>query len=180
MADWSGVISSTQEGALVKAYVDYQTLPKIKNPASGFLANSNNGPWSSTFPLLEMPPDYPSYIAPEPGSNFDFRAMQSIRLLMSKPKLNFEDVERLQSSTHSALADRVIDELVAYAEQSDEEVMKKAALVLKKWDRKLDGNSKGAVLFTNWYFAARKLDMFLVKFNPDDPSEHAKHTYPNR
>lgn len=168
LQDWSGIIPSTKPGALVNEYVSYEDLPRIKNPKSGFVANSNNGPWSSTYPFLSKPKDYPEYIANDPFTDFDFRSRRSVKMILSEPKLSFDEIVKIQSSTYSELADRTVDELVSYAGDSDNLLLKKAALVLKNWDRKMDTESVGAVLFAYWYFAIRKMDIFVVKFNKDD------------
>lgn len=168
LQDWSGVIPSTKPGALVKEYVAYEDLPKIKNPKSGFVANSNNEPWSSTYPFISKPKDYPAYIANEPFENFDFRSRRSIKMILSEPKLSFDEIVKMQSSTYSELADRTVDELVNFAENSDDSLLNQTAVILKEWDRKLDNESIGAVLFTNWYFATRKMDVFRVKLNKED------------
>ena len=89
-------------------------------------------------------------------------------MILSEPKLSFDEIVKMQSSTYSELADRTVDDLVSYAENSDDSLLNQAAVVLKEWDRKLDTESIGAVLFTNWYFATRKMDVFIVKFNPED------------
>ena len=168
LQDWSGVIPSTKPGALVTEYAAYEDLPKIKNPKSGFVANSNNGPWSSTYPFISKPTDYPSYIANGPFEDFDYRSRRSIKMILGDPKLSFDEIVKMQSSTYSELADRTVDELVSFAENSDNLLLNQAAVVLKNWDRKMDTESTGAVLFTNWYFATRKMDIFIVKFNPED------------
>ena len=168
LQDWSGITPSTKPGALVNEYVAYEDLPKIKNPKSGFVANSNNGPWSSTYPFVSKPKDYPSYIANDPFENFDYRSRRSIKMILSEPKLSFDEIVKMQSSTYSELADRTVDELVSFAENSDDSLLNQAAVILKGWDRKLDTESKGAVLFTNWYFATRKMDVFKLKLNKED------------
>ncbi len=168
LQDWSGVIPSTKQGALVHEYVAYEDLPKIRNPKSGFVANSNNDPWSSTYPFITKPKDYPSYISNDPFGNFDFRSRRSIKMILSEPKLSFDEMVKMQSSTYSELADRTVDELMSFAENSDDTLLNKAAVVLKEWDRKLEKESIGAVLFANWYFATRKMDIFKVKFNAED------------
>ncbi len=76
--DWSKIIPATKSGALVTEYVPYSDLPKFTNPKSGFVANSNNDPWTSTFPYEIFPEDYPSYIAGNPFENFDNRSRRSL------------------------------------------------------------------------------------------------------
>lgn len=168
LQDWSRVVPSTKLGALVDEYVAYDDLPKIKNPTSGFVANSNNGPWTSTYPFISKSKDSPSYIANDPFVDFDYRSRRSIKMILSEPKLSFDKIVEMQSSTYSELADRTVDELVSYAENAEDSLLNEAAVVLKGWDRRLDTKSRGAVLFTNWYFATRKMDVFTVKLNKED------------
>ncbi len=168
MREWAEVIPSSKPGALVKEYLSYDQLPKIKNPISGFVANSNNGPWTSTYPFVKAPKNTPSYVANKTFANFDERSRRSIKMLLSESKFSFDEVVEMQSSTYSELANRTVDELVHFVEKSDNTLLQQAAEVLKKWDKKLDTNSKGAVLFINWYFATQKMDIFRVKFNEKD------------
>ncbi|SFS69964.1 penicillin acylase family protein [Lutibacter maritimus] len=167
--DWSGIIKSTRPGALVTEFVNYEELPKIKNPNSGFLANSNNGPWTSTYPFLRQPENFPSYISSQLYTNFDNRARRSIKMLLSMDRFDFDDVVNLSTSTYSELADRTIDELVDYGMHSKDTLLNKAAIALKNWDRKLDTNSKGAVLFINWYVSSNSMDIFKIKFSEENP-----------
>lgn len=168
-ADWAGIISTFKEGALVKNYLNYDELPKFLNPNSGFIANSNNDPWTSTFPFELNPKDYLPYITDTPYKNFDWRSVSSIKLLQSREKLSFEDLVEMQSSTKSELAERVLEELVEFGKNSDNDLLNKAAEVLKKWDRKMESKSKGGVLFANWYFAARKGKIFVNDFLLENP-----------
>ncbi|WP_422860705.1 penicillin acylase family protein [Flagellimonas sp. S174] len=169
LKDWSGIINASLLKGPVESYVDYNDLPKIKNPKSGFVANSNNNPWTSTYPFIDVPIDYPQYIAPKATDNFDLRSTRSIKLLLSKSKLSFQDLEEMQSSTYSEMADRCLDELIDFANKSNDTVLIKASKVLQEWDKKLDNESVGAVLFVNWYFMARKKKMFQTDFDLNDP-----------
>lgn len=168
LSDWSKVIPSSKTGAIVKEYVSYEDLPKFKNPTSGFVANSNNGPWTSTFPFIEEPLNFPAYIANKPFSDFNYRSTRSIKMIMSEEKLSFDELVKMQSSTYAELADRTVEELVSYGLKEKEPLLNEAANVLKNWDRKLDASSKGAVLFVNWYFKTRKKKMFKVEFSKND------------
>jgi len=97
LSDWSKVIPSTKPGALVEEYVSYEDLPKFKNPKSGFVANSNNGPWTSTYPFIEVPINYPAYIANKPFTDFNYRSTRSIRMILSEEKLSFDKLVEMQS-----------------------------------------------------------------------------------
>lgn len=167
--DWSGVIKSTRTGAKVEDYVPYSQLPKILNPESNFVANSNNGPWTSTYPFLKPPANVPSYLADVPYMNFDNRSRSSIKMILSQPKLDFDSVVELSSSTYSELADRSVDELVEFGESSSDTILVHASKVLKDWDRRLDNGSKGAILFLNWFNVTRSMEVFLNHYSVNDP-----------
>ncbi len=169
LKDWSKVIPATKTGALVKEYLSYKELPKFRNPKSGFIANSNNEPWTSTYPFEILPENYPSYISEDSFKYFNYRSVRSIKMIIGLDKLNFEKIVKLQSSTHAELADRTVDELVAYGDKSSNTLLIKAAMVLKNWDRTLDTSSRGAVLFTNWYMATKRTKVFKVDFSKNDP-----------
>jgi acyl-homoserine-lactone acylase len=168
LSDWSKVIPSSKPGTIVKEYVSYEDLPKFKNPTSGFVANSNNGPWTSTYPFIEESLNFPPYIANKAFTDFNYRSTRSIKMILSEEKLSFDKLVEMQSSTYAELADRTVDELVSFGLQANESLLNEAASVLKNWDRKLDAPSKGAVLFVNWYFKSRKMKMFEVEFSEND------------
>jgi len=168
LSDWTKVIPSRKSGAIVKEYVSYDDLPKFKNPTSGFVANSNNGPWTSTYPFIEEPLNFPAYIANKPFTDFNYRSTRSIKMILSEEKLSFDELVKMQSSTYAELADRAVEDLVSYGLQEKKPLLNEAAIVLKNWDRKLDTRSKGAVLFVNWYFKSRKMKMFEVEFSEND------------
>lgn len=168
LSDWSTIIPSTKPGVVVKDYVSYKDLPKFKNPTSGFVANSNNGPWTSTYPFIEEPLNFPTYIANKPFTDFNYRSTRSIKMILSEEKLSFDELVKMQSSTYAELADRTVEELVSYGLHEKNPLLNEAAIVLKNWDRKLDTRSKCAVLCVNWYFKSRKMKMFEVEFSEND------------
>lgn len=168
-SDWSGIIPADKPGSAVISYIHWENLPKIINPLSGFIANSNNSPFTGTFLFIKNTGDFPEYAYPGEYTPFDFRAARSIRMLTEPGKLSFEDVTKLQSSTHSELADRILDDLIQFAKNSDEDILKNTAEILSQWDRTCSPQSRGSVLFAAWYFAARRTEMFLTPFSPDSP-----------
>ncbi|MCL6274201.1 penicillin acylase family protein [Muricauda sp. 2012CJ35-5] len=160
-AEWSQILPASKEGALVEEYHTFEELPKLINPESGFVANSNNSPWTSTFPIALKEEDYPKYFA---YPTFDLRSRRSLRMLLEKDKHSFEDLLESQGSTYAELADLVLDKLVEYAETQTDDMVKKAGETLSNWDRKLDADSQGAVLFINWYFGSRRNAIFETPF----------------
>lgn len=169
LKDWSKRIPATKPGAFVTEYVSYNDLPKFTNPKSGFVANSNNDPWTSTFPFEIIPENYPSYIAGKPFRNFDNRSRNSLKMIINEEKLSFDKIVEIQSSTYAELTDRTLPELIEFAEKSSEVILNESAVILKNWDRTLDTSSKGSILFVNWYKSLNQNKMFEVKFSRDNP-----------
>lgn len=167
--NWSKVIPAKKPGALVTEYVSYKNLPKFTNPTSGFVANSNNDPWTSTFPFEIFPKDYPQYITEKPFKNFDSRSRRSLKMILGEDKLSFDEIVKLQSSTYSELSDRTLTELIEFAKKSNDTLLNKAGIVLQEWDRTLDSESKGSVLFTNWYNSLKRTKKFEVPFSKENP-----------
>ena len=166
LGEWSQIIPASKPGALVTNYHSYEELPKIMNPKSGFIANSNNSPWSSTYPSEINSEDYPDYFA---LPNFDLRSRRSLNMILSKDRHSFEDLVRMQSSSHSELADLVLDDLVRLALHSNNSVLRSAGEILQNWDRTLSAKSKGAVLFIEWYREAQRNGMFSQDIPFDQP-----------
>jgi len=78
------------------------------------------------------------------------RAARSLEMITAKGTFSAEDIMTSKSSTHSLIADRVLDDLITAATNSESELVKEAAGVLATWNRAFDADSSGAVLFTFW------------------------------
>lgn len=74
-------------------------------------------------------------------------------MLESDPSITYDDLLSYKHSTRMALADRVLDDLLAAAAASEKQVAREAAAVLERWDRGTDADSRGAVLFIEWWRA---------------------------
>jgi len=142
-----GILSGDRSSLIWNEFYGYKDLPKAINPVSGWVQNSNSVPWYMTEPFLD-PSRYPPNIAPrgEPS----IREQRGMRMLQQRPTVSFEELLAYQYSTHCELADRVLNELIAAAEQSPNPLAREAAVILEKWDRETNADSKGAVLFDMW------------------------------
>jgi acyl-homoserine-lactone acylase len=151
-------------------YHPYEDLPRVLNPASGWLQNANEPPWTTTYPLALDPAKYPAYMAPKP---FVWpRPQASIRLLYEHPSISFDQMIEYKHSTFAELTNQLLDNLIAAARASKLENAKKAAEILAKWDRHADADSVGAALFTAWslgYVQATGPSVFAKPWDIDDP-----------
>jgi acyl-homoserine-lactone acylase len=176
-AYWSKIVPGDTSKTMWTDYLNFDELPKSIDPAAGFNQNANEPPWFFTFPLAD-PSKYASYIAPGTSRLTSFRTKRSLRMLSEDPSITYEELLAYKHSTRMELADAVVPDLVAAAEQSDDALTREAAAVLKAWDRQTEVESRGGVLFE--IFADRGLgggdglgDDFRIPFDPHRPLETA-------
>jgi acyl-homoserine-lactone acylase len=152
------------------AYHPYADLPKVINPASGWLQNANEAPWTTTIPAPLKASDYPAYMMPPP---FVWpRPQSSMRLLYEHKGMSFDDVLMLKQSTFAELTNQVLDDLIKAANASPDQTAQKAAVILAKWDRHADADSVGAALFTAWALDFPQRNgprIFATQWNITDP-----------
>ncbi len=141
---WSRVVPGDSEANVWTKVHSFSELPQLEDPSTGWLQNSNDPPWTSTFPPELDAAKFPGYMAPQRAS---FRTQRSIRMLRVEPAFTLDKLVAAKYSTRSEMADRVLDDLIKTAMASDSQDAKDAALVLQKWDRAYDATSRGAVLF---------------------------------
>ena len=147
-ADYTGILNGSTASTLWKGTLPWKDLPKTINPDSGFVQNSNDPPWTSTFPRTIHPKDFPAWIAPV---EMTLRPQQGATYLLSKHKLTLGDVLAGKESTKMFLAGRVLPDLISAAKKSSDPLANSAASVLDKWDQTADQDSKGGPLFERWY-----------------------------
>lgn len=170
---WNQVQDGSKNTNTVTEYLSYDELPKFKNPASGFISNTNNPPWSSTHPPVLKPEDFPGFIAPD---FMDYRTQRALRMLTEEEKISFDELNEMVFSSHSELADLTVPSLIDFARNSSNPEVIESATVLENWDRAFNPESKGAVLFVNWVqsFRGRLFESRLKLFANMTLSEEAK------
>jgi len=143
---WRSPVPGDSSALIWDDHLGYDELPHLRNPATGWLQNANDPPWTVTWPMAFDPEQYPAYLSPR---GMGLRAQQSALLQLADSSFTLDELVAAKHSTRVLLADRVLDELVRAAEGGDE-VAQRAARVLAKWDRTVDAESRGAVLFLAW------------------------------
>ncbi|MEC3909377.1 acylase [Sphingobium sp. CR2-8] len=169
---WSGLVPGDTSKTLWKDVHSYDDMPKVLDPASGFVQNANDPPWLATWPRQLDPNAFPAYVAPVgPVSQ---RAQMSVKLMTGKDKMSFDDFVERKLTTTSLMAERMIPDLVAAAAGSTDPDIRTAVNLLNGWDRKFEADSKGALLFETWaaLFAPKNFtdqSNYAVKWTLDDP-----------
>lgn len=169
--DWDRLQPINRSADLNSDYYGYEQLPKLTNPASGWLQNSNDPPWTSTFPPELDPADYPpSLAAPDLGfAPSLLRTQRSIKLLESTPSLTFEQFKQKALNSQMELGDRIVPLLVSAAKVLANPIGIEAAEVLQAWDKQANPDSRGAVLFMLWALTIGADKVLGGQWNPADP-----------
>jgi acyl-homoserine-lactone acylase len=163
---WSGTIPGNTSETLWTKNHPYGDLPRVVDPPSGWLQNTNDPPWTTTFPSPIAPDNYPAYMAPR--GPMDLRSQRSAKMLLEDEKISFAELMRYKHSTQVELASRLLDDLIPAARQGSAQA-RRAAEVLATWDRKVDADSRGAVLFAFWKQAMDDDRLFAKPWSEDAP-----------
>jgi len=147
VAFWAGIIDGTKSDLLWRGYREYDELPRYRNPPSGFVQNANDAPWSSTFPMVLKPDDFPADTAP---LFMPFRPQNSASMLVDDTSISWDELMQYRQSTRAVLADRVMDDLEAAVATAGNADAAEAMAVLAAWDRQTLPDSRGAILFLRW------------------------------
>ncbi len=144
---WAGIVPGDTSETLWTDYLTYAELPKSIDPPSGYVQNTNDPPWNTSWPSAIDPDKFPAYMAPR---TISFRAERSLRMLYEDPKITYDNFVKYKHSTHAELADRILPDLFDAVDRYGTPLAKQAAGVLKAWDRQAEADSRGAVLFYQW------------------------------
>jgi len=168
--DWAGVVPGDTSKTLWTKTHPYEDLPRVVDPPSGWLQNSNDPPWSVTYPAQLDANKFPAYVAPR---YIGLRPQRGLRMISENDQMTFEKLIELKYSTRMELADRVLPDLLAASRGKPNLV--EAVALLEKWNRNADNDSQGAVLFAEWvrqYQTSRTsaIDgLFATQWSESDP-----------
>lgn len=168
---WTGLIPGDTSETLWTTVHPFDDLPRVVDPPSAWVQNSNSPPWLATFPTALDPQAFPPYLAPR---RLGLREQRGIRMLLEHGPLSFEDLLALHGSTRSALADAVLPDLIAAARAHGGPLAHDAAGILDAWDRHFEPESIGAPLFALWLMEMLPegtpfTDMLAVPWDPAAP-----------
>ncbi|PZO10728.1 MAG: acylase [Leptolyngbya foveolarum] len=166
-SDWSEVRAGDTAETLWTELHPYEDLPRVVDPASGWLQNANDSPWTTTFPTAISSADYPAYMAP--AGPMALRAQRSAQMLMQDDKIEFSELIEYKHSTQMLLAARLLDDLLPIADQQGSEQVQQAVSVLRQWDLQTNADSRGAVLFVRWAETMGFSDLFALPWDAAQP-----------
>jgi len=141
-----------------------------------YVGNSNDAYWlTNARQVLTGPAPFgysPLYGTPgvEPTLRTRIGFKQVEQALATQRQLGMDDMEDLLFSNRVLAAELVLPELLPACLAANDRNLLLACTVLGTWDRKADIDSRGAVLFREfWKTASAIQDKWAVPFNPADP-----------
>lgn len=84
---WRGPARGDSSALVWKEYLAYDELPHLTDPASGWLQNANDPPWTVTWPLAFSPDSFASYLAPR---EMPFRPQRSALMQLADSSVTFD------------------------------------------------------------------------------------------
>jgi len=147
-AFWRGLVPGDSSEYLWHDVHGYDELPRVTNPPTGFVQNTNDPPWFPTWPTPVRTTDYPSYLAPQVP--LSMRAQNSLSMMVANDGLTLERLAELKLSTRSLLADRTLPDLLEAAKDDPDPAMQAAVRLLAIWDHDYTRDSRAGLLFEEW------------------------------
>lgn len=141
-----------------------------------YVGNSNDAYWLTNPKSLLVGPAPLGYsplygrtgIEQSLRTRIGFRQLED--LLAQKNKLNLADMQALAFSNRVYAAELVLPELLPACAASTDTLLRQACNVLQAWDRRADVDSRGEVLFREFWSTASAIpNKWAVAFNPADP-----------
>lgn len=151
--NWREVIPGTSLKTLLKDTIyPIDSLPQVFNPASGFVYNTNNTPYSSSDSLNNPKPTAFNSIAgffePEHQNN---RSLRFLELIYQMDSLGYDDFKRVkfdrQYPQQLRQAHMMNQELLLQLDSDEFKEIEDAILLLNSWNRRSDEDNTTAPLF---------------------------------
>ena len=161
-ANWRGVLDGSRSDLIWEGTVDYSEIPKLINPASGWLYNANNEPYTAAGEGSDLSPDD---FSPVLGIELKQtnRSRRAYRLLTETAgPLTRAELERIKYDTayeRASYVDELFTELEAWRPQDSE--LEEARKLILTWDFTADNVGSAdaiALLMIRDYMSAEYLN----------------------
>jgi penicillin amidase/acyl-homoserine-lactone acylase len=145
--DWAGTVAGDTSATLWSEYLPFDRLPRVQDPASGFVQSCNSSPFETTSgPGNPRPEDYDPSLGIE--TQMTNRALRALELLGADASITREEFEAFKFdvaySTRSATAAR-LRQLLAAPQPSDAR-LREALGLLSGWELRADASDTRAAL----------------------------------
>ncbi len=134
--DWTKPVDGSDPATEWHALLSVDETPHLLNPASGWLYNTNNWPWSAAGPSSPKKADYPAYV--ENGGE-SARGLHAIRVLQNKKDFTLTSLRDAAFDSYLTGFEKTIPALITAYDATPAANPLKAKLadqiaVLRSWD----------------------------------------------
>ncbi len=157
--EWGGILPGDTSRALWQGRLPFEALPRVENPASGFVQNCNSSPFRTTLgPGNPSPEQFPARLGIE--TRMTNRALRALELLGADASIDDTEFQAYKfdvSYSDASLVAEIVDGLTRRSQGPE---LEPARALLRGWDRRTDPESRGAalgVLTTRPALEARRL-----------------------
>ncbi len=149
--DWTRPVDGSNPASDWKGLHSFDELPHLKNPASGWVYNSNDWPWSAAGPSSLKRENYPRYV--DNGSE-SARGRQAVRVLENRRDFTLDSLTAAAYDSYLPWFEKTIPALVRTWEQTAAGSARSALAdqvgELRRWDRRWSTNSVPTSLAVFW------------------------------
>ena len=150
--DWTRPVDGSDPATDWHGLLSIDESPKLLNPASGWLYNSNNSPWSAAGSSSPKKSDYPAYVDNGVESA---RGLHAIRVLEDKKDFTLDSLIAAAYDSYLTWFEKPIPALIKAWEQTPATDPLKAKTseqieLLRKWDLRWSATSVPTSLAVYW------------------------------
>jgi acyl-homoserine-lactone acylase len=150
--DWTKPVDGSNPATEWNGVLSIDETPGLLNPASGWLYNTNNAPWSAAGPNSPKKDAYPKYV--ENGTE-NPRGIHAIRVLENKRDFTLSSLIAAAFDSHLPEFDKLIPSLVKAYDSTPASNPLKSKLAeqvasLRNWDRRWSAQSVPTALAVYW------------------------------
>ncbi len=150
--DWTKPVDGSDPATEYRGLLSIGESPNLFNPASGWLYNSNNWPWSAAGPSSLRQKDYPRHV--DSGTE-NARGLHAIKVLEDRRDFTLEKLQAAAYDSYLPWFERPIPALIkAWDTRPANDPVKNRTLpqieVLKKWDLRWSVDSVATSLAVFW------------------------------
>ena len=150
--DWTKPVDGTTPATEWKGLLSIDETPHLLNPASGWLYNTNNWPWSAAGASSPKKEDYPKYV--ENGGE-SARGLHAIRVLESKKDFTLDSLIAAAFDSYLTWFEKPMPALIkAWDQTPDSDPLKAKTAdqiaMLRKWDLRWAVDSVPTSLAVFW------------------------------
>ncbi len=165
--DWRGMLPGDTSRALWTQTLPFARAPALVNPASGYVMNANNTPFSAAGPGDELDP---AAFDPRMGIELDHtnRDLRAIALMEQPGPINEARLERIKYDTgydRTSYAGAFMAQITAL--RPTDARSRQAQALLGQWDWSLDGRGRADALALTVLRPANRIHYLRTRETPD-------------